>query len=58
MKLFAILVDCIKPLTIFAKRPILGNLQGYEYACNKNPRALSFISQKIRTAISADWFHF
>ena len=51
---------CIQPLALFAKHFILGVLQGYEYASDKtkqNPGALSFISQKSRTAISANFFH-
>ena len=51
---------CIQPLALFAKHFILGVLQGYEYASDKtkqNPGALSFISQKIRTAISANFFN-
>ena len=32
MKLFAEIVDCIQPLTIFAKHFSLGVSQGYEYA--------------------------
>ena len=55
------IVDCIQPLTIFAKHFILGVSQGYEYASDKakqNPGALSLIPQKIRTAISANFFHF
>ena len=54
------IVDCIQPLTIFAKHFILGVLQGYEYVSDKakqNPGALPFIPQNIRTAISANFFH-
>ena len=61
MEVFVKIVDCIQLLTIFAKDSILGVSQGYEYASDKTkrkPGALSFISQKIRTAISADFFHF
>ena len=59
MELFAKIVDCPQPLTIFAEHFILFVSQGYEYASDKtkqNPGALSFISQKIRTAISANLF--
>ena len=52
------IVDCIQPLTIFAKHFILGVSQGYEYVSDKtkqNPDALSLISQKIWTAISANF---
>ena len=61
MELFAKVVDCITLLTIFAKHFIIGVSKGYEYASYKtkqNPGALSLISQKIRTAISAIFFHF
>ena len=61
MELAAKIVDCIQPLTIFAKHFILDVSQCYEYAPDKtkqNPGALSFISQKIRTAISASFFRF
>ena len=60
MELFANIVDCIQPLTIFAKHSVLGVLQG-ECTSDKTKQklgALSFTSQKIRTAISADFFHF
>ena len=43
----------------FSEHFILGVSQGYEYTSNKtkqNPGALSFISKKIRTAISANLF--
>ena len=59
MKLFAEIVDCIQLSTIFTKHYILDVSQGYEYASNKtkeNPGVLSFISQKIRTAISVNLF--
>ena len=59
MELFANIVDCIQPLTIFGEYFILGVSQGYEYASYKtkrNPGALSFISQKIRTPISVNLF--
>ena len=55
------IVDCIHLLTIFAKHFILGVSQDYEYVSDKakqNPGALSLIPQKIRTAISANFFHF
>ena len=61
MELFAKIVDCIQPLTIFAKHLLLGLSQGYEDASDKtkqNPGALSLISQKIRTAISANFSNF
>ena len=59
MKLSAKIADCIQPLTIFAKHFLLGASQGYEYASDKtkNTGVLSFISQKIRTAISANFSH-
>ena len=59
MELFAKIVDCTQPLTIFAEHFILFLSQGYEYAFDKtkqNSGVLSFISQKIRTAISANIF--
>ena len=55
MELFAKIVHCIQPLTIFAKQFILFVSQGYEYAYDKtkqNPGVWSLISQKIRSAIS------
>ena len=58
---FAKLVDCIQPLTIFAKHFILGVPQVYEYVSNNTKRNLCellFIWQKIRTVISASFFHF
>ena len=61
MELSAKIVDCIQPLTIFAKHFILGVLQGYEYASDKvkqDPGALPLILQKIKTAISENFFHF
>ena len=61
MELFGKIVHYIQPLTVLAKHFILGVLQGYEYASDKtsqNPGTLSFILPKIRTAISADFFHF
>ena len=61
MELSAKKVDCIQPLTIFAKHFILGVSQGYEYASDKtkqNLGALSLIPRKIRTAIFANFFHF
>ena len=48
MELFPKIVDCIQPLTIFAKHFIFVS-QGYEYASEKtkqNTGVLSFISQK------------
>ena len=53
-------VDFIQPLTNFEKHFILGVSQGYEYASDKakqNPGAFSHIPQKIRTGISANFFH-
>ena len=61
MELSPKIIDCIQPLTIFAKHFILGVSQGYEYASDKakqNSGALSLISQKIRTATSANFLHF
>ena len=55
MELFAKIVHCIQPLTIFAKQLILGVSQVYEYVSDdikQNHAALSLASQKIRTAIS------
>ena len=55
------IVDCIQLLTIFAKHFVIGVSQGCEYVSDKakqNPGALSLIPQKIRTAISANVFHF
>ena len=60
MELFANIVDFIQPLNIFAKHSILHVSQG-KFASNKtkqNLGALSFISQKIRTAIAASFFYF
>ena len=61
MALSAKIVDCIQPLTIFAKHFLLGASQGFENASDKtkeNTGALPFISQKITTAISANFSHF
>ena len=61
MELFAKISDCIHPLTIFARHSILCVSQAYEYVVDKakqKPGMLSFISQKIRTEISADFFYF
>ena len=61
MELFAKMVDCIQLLTAFAKQFMLSVSQGYKYASDKsklNPGALSLISQKIRTEISANFIHF
>ena len=47
MEHFAKVVDCIQPLTIFAKHFVLGVSQGYENASDKTKQsrgALSFIS--------------
>ena len=60
MEPFANIVECIQPMTIFAKHSILAVSQG-RYASGKTKEklgALLFISQKIKTAISADFFHF
>ena len=57
--LLADIVDCIQSLTIFAKHSILGASQG-KCASDKTKQKLSvlpFISQNIRTASSADFFH-
>ena len=43
------------------QKQVLGFLQVYEYTFDKscqNPGELSFISQKIRTVISANFFYF
>ena len=56
MELFVEIVACISPLTIFAKHFILFVSQRYEICPDKikpNPNVLSFISQRIRTTISA-----
>ena len=55
------IVDCIQLLAIFAKQFTLGVSQGHKYDSDKakeNPGALSLIPEKIRTAISANFFHF
>ena len=55
MVLFAKVVDCLQLLTIFVEHFILYVSQGYEHASDKakqNPGMLSFISQKIRIAIT------
>ena len=60
MKIFAIIVDYIQSLAIFTKHYTLGVSQG-RCASGKTKEklgALSFISQKIRTAISVDFLHF
>ena len=60
MEPFAYFVECFLPLTIFAKHSISGVSQG-RYASGKSNEklgALLFISQKIKTAISAVFFHF
>ena len=57
MELSAKIVDCIQPLTIFAKHFILGVSQGYEYASDKakqNPGMLSLIPQKIKILIKCE----
>ena len=61
MEIFAKNVDCFHALIIFSKHFILVASQGYEYASDKTKEksgALSFVSQKIRTAIPANFFHF
>ena len=53
--------DFIQPLTIFIKHVMLGASQRCEYPSDKtkqSPGALSFISPKLRTAISANFFQF
>ena len=58
MELFANIVDRIQPSTFFAKHSTLGVLQG-KCASDKTKQkrgALSFISQKNRTTISAKFF--
>ena len=60
MELFVNIYDCIQPLTVFAKHSILGVSQG-KCASDKAKQklgALSFNSQKIRAAISADFIQF
>ena len=60
MDVFANIVACIQPFTIFTKHFILGVSQG-RCVSGKNKEKLgilSFISQKIRIAIFADFFHF
>ena len=60
MEIFANIVDYIQPLTIFVKHSMLGASQGRCGSVKTKEKlgALSFISQKIRTAISADFLHF
>ena len=61
MELSSKIVDCIQPLTVFAKHFILCVSQGFEYASDKakqNPRAFLLIPQKRCTEISANLFHF
>ena len=61
MKLFAKIVDCAQPLAIFGKHFMLGVSQHCEYVSDKtkqNPSALSLVLQKVRTAISANFFKF
>ena len=56
MELPVKIVNCIQPLTTFAKQFILGISQGYEYAsyeAKQNPGALSLIPQKTSTIISS-----
>ena len=60
MELFANIVDCIQPLTVFARPSLLG-LSHDRCDFGKTEEklgALSFILQKIRTATPADFFHF
>ena len=59
MELPAKIVDCIQPLTIFAKHFILGVSQGYEYTSDtakQNPGELSLITPKIKQG-SANCVH-
>ena len=61
MKLSAKIVECIQPLTIFAKHFILGVSQGYEYTSDKAKAihcALLLIPPQIKTAISANFIRF
>ena len=60
MELLANIVECIQQLTIFAKHSILGVSQGRPASGKSEEKhgALLFVSQKIRTAICADFFHF
>ena len=61
MELYAKIVHYTQPLIIFAKHFILGVPQGHEHAfdnAKQNPGALSPISQKLRTATSANFSHF
>ena len=60
MELFASTVDSIQSLTIYAKHSILGVPQGRCTSGKSKEKlgALSFISQKIATAISAGFSHF
>ena len=60
MELSAKAVDDIQSLTIFTKSFILDLSQGSEYASENNKQnsgAIVFISQKIKSSISADFFH-
>ena len=59
MKPFVKIIYCFKSLAFFAKCFILFIRYGYEYATDKskqNPDVLSFISQRIRNAVSANLF--
>ena len=62
MEIFVKTVDSIQPpLTIFAKHFLLRVSRDYENLSDKakqNPGAMSFISRKIRPAISENFFHF
>ena len=58
MECSANIVDSIKLLTIFAKYSILGVSQGTTDKTKQKLGALSFISQKNRTTVSTDFFHF
>ena len=58
MERSANIVDSIKSLTIFAKYSILGVSQGTSDKTKQKLGALSFISQKNRTTVSTDFFHF
>ena len=60
MELFANIVDFIHPLNIFAKHSIL-HVSHDKFASNNTKQklgAFSFISQKIRTAIAANFSYF
>ena len=56
MERFAKIVDFIRPLSVFSKHLILFVSQGYDCAFDKTKLNPSVISQKIRSAISANLF--